>query len=208
MAGKRLRAGAFALLAALALGPLGVACGGPERAARYDDAAHGVSIAYDAGRFTQGTLALSGRITAAEEAAGGGPVTAVEITASDPRASGTGFRVAVFEDSGEMSALGFWRVAEQLIDASLPRVRAAVAPAVAIGEPFQVTVAGLQGYAATIVVGSPEEPAAGFGLALSREPFIYEVIVLCRTADRRLLDELTQVLVDLRLGSGPRLTTP
>lgn len=177
-------------------------------AARYDDAAHGVSIVYDASELTQGTLALSGHITAAEEAAGGGPVTAVEITASAPGASATGFRVAAFEAPREVTTLGFWRVADQLLDGSLPRVRAAIAPGVTIGEPFRVTVAGLQGYAATIVVGSPEEPATGFGLALSREPFIYEVIVLCRAADRRLLDELTQMLVDLRLGSGPRLTTP
>jgi len=199
---------ALALLALMTLGPLGAACGAPARAARYEDRAHGISLVYDASQFGEGTLAASALITAAERAVGGEHVAVVEVTASDLGAQATGVRVAVFEAPRDVTALGFWRVTDQLLEGYLPRARAAVAPGVTIGEPFRVTVAGLQGYAATFVVASPEEPATGIGLALSRAPYIYEVVVLCRAADRRLLDELTQMLVDLRLGSGPPLATP
>ena len=51
-------------------------------------------------------------------------------------------------------------------------------------------------------------PVAGVGFALASDPFIYEVVVLCRRSDRRLLDGLTRMLVDLRLGSGLSLVTP
>ena len=69
-------------------------------------------------------------------------------------------------------------------------------------------MAGLEGYAAAFTLDSPFEPGAGIGLALWRDPFVYEVVVLCRTADRRLLDGLTRMLADLRLGTGLAVATP
>jgi len=201
------RAGALALLLALTLGPVATACGG-ERAERYDDNAHGISIAYDAERFAPGTLTASGLIVAAEKAMGAEPVTSVEITASAPGAEATGLRVAVFEAPGEVGSLGFWRATGQILDSSLPRARAAAAPGVTIGEPERVTVAGLQGYAATFTLDDPLEPGAGVGLALWRDPYVYEVIALCRTADRRLLGGLTEMLADLRLGTGLPVAAP
>jgi hypothetical protein len=205
---KRRRAAVTALLAALAIGPFGAACGGPERAETYRDPDHGIVLTYDAAEFAEGTLAASASITAAERAVGGAPMTVVELTSRAPGASATGIRVAVFGSSREVDALGFWRVADQFLDGYLPKARAAVAPGITVGEPFRVTVSGLQGYAALLSLAAPHEPAEGFGLALARDPFVYEVIVLCRAQDRRVLDELTRMVVDLRLGHGPEIATP
>lgn len=225
---RRLR-GAIALLAALVIGPLAAACGGPERAVRYHDPDGGVTFSYDGDQFAPGTLAASDLIDAAERAVGGAPVSVVEIVARGPGAEATGLRVAVFETPSDVTSLGFWRATQGSLDGCLSRARTALAPAVTIGEPFRVTVAGLQGYAAVLAVeqsamdgegttggdavaggegAAAAGPAAGIGLALSRPPHIYEVVVLCRPADRRLLDELTQMLVGLRLGGGPPLATP
>jgi hypothetical protein len=203
----RRRGRALALLFVCALAALGAACGGP-RTERYDDNAHGVSITYDAERFGPGTLAASGRIVAAEEAIGAEPLAAVEITASAPGAQATGLRVAVFEGPGEAGSLGFWRTTGQVLDSSLPKARAAAAPGVTIGATRRVTVAGLQGYAAPFTLQEPLEPGAGVGMALWRDPYVYEVIVLCRDADRRLLDGLTAMLGDLRLGTGLPVAAP
>lgn len=205
---KPRRAVVAALLAALTISPLGAACGGPERAETYRDPSHGVSLVYDAADFAEGTLAGSAAITAAERAVGGAPVTAVELIAATPGASATGVRIAVFEAPQDIGSLGFWRVVDPFVGTHLPKARAAVAPGVTIGEPFKVTVSGLQGYAARLSLQEPFEEAEGFGLALARDPFIYEVIVLCRAEDGRLLDEITQMLVDLRLGRGLELATP
>jgi hypothetical protein len=205
--GRRRWATVLVVLAALTLGPLAAACG-DERTARYDDNAHGVSIAYDASRFGPGTLAASDLITAAEDAVDAEPLVAIEITGRAPGAEATGMRIAVFDAPREVSSLGFWRVTEQVLDSLLPRAREAAAPGVTIGDPFRVTVAGLEGYAARFTLDSPLEPGAGVGLALWRDPFVYEVVVLCRAADRRLLDGLTRMLGDLRLGTGLTVATP
>jgi hypothetical protein len=201
------RGGALALLLVCALGALGAACGGP-RTERYDDNAHGVSITYDAESFGPGTLAASGRIVAAEQAMGAEPLAAVEITASAPGAQATGLRIAVFEAPGEVGSLGFWRATRQILDSSLPKARAAAAPGVTIGEPKRVTVVGLEGYAAPFTLDDPLEPGAGVGMALWRDPYVYEVVVLCRDADRRLLGGLTTMVSDLRLGTGLQVATP
>lgn len=198
---------AVVVLAVLALVAPLAACGG-ERPVRYDDNAHGVSITYDAERFGPGTLTAGGLIAAGEKAAGAEPLAVIEITGTAPGTSATGLRVAVFEAPGEVGSLGFWRLTRPLLDSALPRARAAVAPGVTIGEPERVTVAGLQGYAAAFTLQSPLESGAGVGLVLWRDPFIYEVVVLCRTADRRLLDGLTQMLGDLRLGRGLSVAAP
>jgi hypothetical protein len=197
----------LALLAALALVPLAAACGGAQTE-RYDDNAHGVSITYDASRFGPGTLTAGSSIAAAENAVGAEPLATIEITGIAPGTEATGMRVAVFEAPAQVGSLGFWRVTEQLLDSALPRAREALAPGVAIGDPFRVTVAGLEGYAAEFTLEGPLEPGAGIGLALWRDPFVYEVVVLCRTADRRLLDGLTSMLADLRLGTGLDVATP
>jgi hypothetical protein len=204
---RRRYGAALALLLASMLGTLVAACGGP-RTERYDDNARGVSITYDAERFGPGTLEASGHIAAAEQAMGAEPLAAVEITASAPGGQATGLRVAVFEGPGEVGSLGFWRMSRQLLDGSLPKARAAAAPGVTIGEPERVTVAGLQGYAAPFTLHEPLEPGAGVGMALWRDPYVYEVVVLCRDADRRLLDGLTAMLSDLRLGTGLPVAAP
>jgi hypothetical protein len=197
----------LALLAVVALGPLAAACGGAQTQ-RYDDNAHGVSITYDASRFGPRTLAPGSSIAAAEDAVGAEPLATIEITGSAPGTEATGMRVAVFEAPARVGSLGFWRMTEQMLDGALPKAREALAPGVTIGDPFRVSVAGLEGYAAEFTLGSPLEPGAGIGLALWRDPFVYEVVVLCRTADRRLLDGLTRMLVDLRLGTGLAIATP
>lgn len=204
---SRLRGVALVLLLAFASGSLGAACGGP-RTERYDDNARGVSITYDAERFGPGTLEASQSIVDAERAMGAEPLAAVEITASAPGAQATGLRVAVFEGPGDTGSLGFWRTTGQMIDSSLPEARAAAAPGVTIGEPERVTVNGLQGYAAPFTLDEPLEPGAGVGMALWRDPYVYEVVILCREADRRLLDELTAMLSDLRLGTGYPVAAP
>jgi hypothetical protein len=204
----RLARVAVAACLVLALGPGGAACGGPARPERYDDDAHAISLVYDAGQFAPGTLVQSGLMGAAERAAGAEPVAAVEFTARAPGAQATGVRIAVFEGPANIGELGFWRVTGQLLDGALREARAAVAPAVTIGDAERVTVAGLEGYAASFRLDDPLEPGAGLGLALWRAPYVYEVIVLCRTTDRRLMDELTRMLVDLRLGRGLQVAAP
>jgi len=86
-----------------------------------------------------------GPLAAAEDAVGAESLATVEITESAPGTDATGMRVAVFEAPAQVGSLGFWRVTEQMLDSALPKAREALVPGITIGDPFRVSVAGLEG---------------------------------------------------------------